>query len=162
MRSPIIAAALLALVAGGCSTTSDETAGQETSVFEQDTTPVSDSSGGDIETPELASSGPPAAPTEVAASEPPEPKKLSGDPEVSMRESFAAGGLEALPVLDDALSTNPGQLAPLMRGAFAGVGNDTDQCEEILLYLTVRHGHLAGELSSTAAEINPEIQSWTQ
>jgi hypothetical protein len=42
------------------------------------------------------------------------------------------------------------------------VGNDTEKCEEILLYLTIRHDHLARELAQTASQLNPEIQSFTQ
>ncbi len=162
-RFPIFTAVALAFACGACSTTSEELA-DETADLQADTTPTSTAAGSDIETPELKANAQTVetTPPSYSAAEPPAPKKLSGDPESSMRESFSVGDMEALPELDQALSTNPGQLKPLMRGAFAGVGNDTDKCEEILLYLTVRHGHLAGELSSTAAEINPEIQSWSQ
>ena len=165
MRFPIFTAASLSLACGACFTTSKELPLEEGSAeFQEDSSPVSTTVGSDIETPELKANAQSVetTPPSYSADEPPIPKKLSGDPEASMRESFSVGGMEALPELDQALSTNPGQLKPLMRGAFAGVGNDTDKCEEILLYLTVRHGHLAGELSSTAAEINPEIQSWSQ
>ena len=162
-RLHISTAAALALACAACSTTTDDLT-PEGNDFLEDTTPAATTTGSDIETPELKANEKTVetTPPSYSADEPPVPKKLSGDPETSMRESFSVGGLEALPELDQALSTNPGQLKPLMRGAFAGVGNDTDKCEEILLYLTVRHGHLAGELSSTAAEINPEIQSWSQ
>jgi hypothetical protein len=70
--------------------------------------------------------------------------------------------MKALPELDTLLGTRPGDLDALVRGAFAGVGNDTDKCQEILLYLTVRHMHQAEALAHAAATANPEIQSFTQ
>ena len=80
-----------------------------------------------------------------------------GEPE--MIDLFARHELEALPELDKAVMRTPGNLEPLMRGAFAGVGNDTEKCQEILLYLVVRHPKMAPQVSATAATLNPEIQS---
>lgn len=83
-----------------------------------------------------------------------------GEPE--MIDLFARHDLGALPELDKALTRTPDKLEPLLRGAFAGVGNETEKCEEIVLYLVIRYPKMAGEIASAAGKLNPEIQTWKQ
>lgn len=83
--------------------------------------------------------------------------------ESDMMNAFARGSMgDALPVLEKAVQQSPENAEALMRGAFAGVGNDTEKCQEILRFLAVRHQSMAPQLAESAARINPEIRTWLQ
>lgn len=81
----------------------------------------------------------------------------SGSPEEQMRDLFARHDLGGLDSLDQAIDLAPDNVESLLRGAFAGVGNETSKCEEILLYLTVRHPEIAVQLADAAARANAGI-----
>lgn len=86
--------------------------------------------------------------------------RAMGEPE--MIDLFARHGSDALPELDKAISRTPENLEPLLRGAFAGVGNDTETCQDIMLYLVVHYPDMATQVAAVAGKLNPEIQSWRQ
>ncbi|CAN5267678.1 hypothetical protein BH23VER1_BH23VER1_25610 [soil metagenome] len=80
--------------------------------------------------------------------------------EADVRKLFEKQGLKALPTLEAALLANPDDAGTLLRGAFAGLGNATELCQETLLYLTVHHPDLAEPLAHAASQINPETTSF--